>query len=287
MNTRPIGKFLITAAVCLAVLSCAFPAEAIIFPHILKEIPLEDLLDDGESLDEESLKDYIVKRGDTLWDIAREHGVPWWELAKLNDIREGQFIFDGQELKIPVDEGETYLVQSGDCLWTIARKHGVSTNSLARENSIGNPRRLRVGSRLRIPRGEIAAVSTRAPGEGIWRRPLEGPVTSRFGPRGSEFHHGLDIASDAGSPIYPISEGRVTFSGWLNNIYGRAVIIDHGGNIESLYAHSMENIVSAGDYVDHSTPIAKVGSTGRSTGPHVHLEIHVGGKPVDPQIYVD
>ncbi|MDD4599730.1 hypothetical protein SDC9_04235 [bioreactor metagenome] len=119
----------------------------------------------------------------------------------------------------------------------------------------------------------------------LW--PSSGDVTSRFGWRsspwggGSDWHPGIDIANDAGTPIMATGAGRVVHSGWYTG-YGKMVKIDHGNGIVTIYAHNSENIVSEGQYVKKGETIAYMGNTGWSTGPHVHYEIRVNGTAVNP-----
>jgi len=117
--------------------------------------------------------------------------------------------------------------------------------------------------------------------------PVEGVITSRFGLRSDPFHgktrhhKGLDIAAPTGTPIHPVRPGTVVSSGERGG-YGNVVVLDHGDGTTSLYAHCHELKVKKGDKVGHGDVIATVGSTGRSTGPHLHLEVHRDGKAVDP-----
>ena len=112
-------------------------------------------------------------------------------------------------------------------------------------------------------------------------------ITSRFGERGSRryTHTGLDLATSAGTPIYPIASGTVTFSGWQGS-YGYLVIVNHGNGVESYYAHCNTLNVGVGNQVTTGTMIATVGSTGNSTGAHLHLEIRVNGAAMNPQNYL-
>jgi murein DD-endopeptidase MepM/ murein hydrolase activator NlpD len=118
--------------------------------------------------------------------------------------------------------------------------------------------------------------------------PTKGKVTSKFGYRTSpftgrrQFHQGIDIANDKGTPIYAAGTGIVTFSGW-NAGYGKTVIISHGNGYRSVYAHNNEYLVEAGQKVKKGDLIAKMGSTGKSTGPHLHFEIHSNGKQINPE----
>ncbi len=119
------------------------------------------------------------------------------------------------------------------------------------------------------------------------RPPVNGTISSHFGPRkhpvygDNRFHHGLDISAPEGTDIYPIRPGQVIFSGEKGG-YGNVVEIDHGDGYVSRYAHNKVNLVRAGDYVDADTVIAKVGSTGLSTGPHLHFEVRHNGTVIDP-----
>ena len=109
-----------------------------------------------------------------------------------------------------------------------------------------------------------------------------GVITSGFGPRDGGIHLGIDIAADAGSNIVPAMPGKVEFSG-ENSSYGKYILIDHGSNIETRYAHCEKLLEKKGDIVTYSQPIALVGSTGDSTGPHVHFELILSGVCYDPQ----
>jgi murein DD-endopeptidase MepM/ murein hydrolase activator NlpD len=94
-------------------------------------------------------------------------------------------------------------------------------------------------------------------------------------------HNGIDISAPSGTPILATGGGTVTFSGW-QGAYGHKVIIDHGFGIRTVYAHNSRNLVSVGQVVERGDHIANVGSTGNSTGPHVHYEVLVNGTAVNP-----
>ncbi|MDD6134903.1 MAG: peptidoglycan DD-metalloendopeptidase family protein [Selenomonadaceae bacterium] len=120
----------------------------------------------------------------------------------------------------------------------------------------------------------------------IW--PAHGVVTSPFGLRwnGSDFHPGIDIANDAGTPILAAADGVVTTAGWNDGGYGNMVDIEHGNGIMTRYGHAMQVVVTPGQYVRCGQVIAYMGSTGFSTGPHVHYEVRIGGEPVNPASYL-
>ncbi|MFN5138485.1 MAG: murein hydrolase activator EnvC family protein [Pseudanabaena sp.] len=129
------------------------------------------------------------------------------------------------------------------------------------------------------------------PGTGQLMYPTIGPVTSNFGWRthpilGTErFHAGIDFGADYGSLIYASEQGRVIYADWYGG-YGNAVIVDHGNGMTTLYAHCSDLYVKDGDVVAKGQPIAAVGSTGFSTGPHLHFELRANGEPIDPAAYL-
>lgn len=127
-------------------------------------------------------------------------------------------------------------------------------------------------------------------GTGVMSIPCDAPITSNFGWRmhpilGYErFHSGIDFGADYGVPIRAANTGIVIFAGWYGG-YGNTVIVDHGNEITTLYAHSSELFVAEGQVVQRGQAIAAVGSTGLSTGPHLHFEVRQNGEPVDPMNY--
>lgn len=128
------------------------------------------------------------------------------------------------------------------------------------------------------------ALPAKAP-KGTFVLPFNGRRTSLYGWRRSGFHTGLDLAGAAGSPIVAADGGTVTLAGW-NGGYGRCVIIDHGNGYQTLYAHCSSLLVKVGQKVAQGEQIARVGSTGNSTGPHCHWEIRINGKTVNPANYI-
>jgi murein DD-endopeptidase MepM/ murein hydrolase activator NlpD len=122
--------------------------------------------------------------------------------------------------------------------------------------------------------------------------PVSGRLTSRYGPRTDPFtgrlrlHRGIDIAAPAGTPFHAASPGTVVFAGLLSD-YGNTVIVEDPDGNRTLYGHAARVLVRAGDTVDAQQPLGFVGSTGRSTGPHLHFEAQVGNQPVDPEILIE
>ena len=244
-----------------------------------------------------------VAKGDSLWSIARDHDTTVAALTAANGITEASVLQPGHRLQIPgqyasapSDRGgavpEVIVVAKGDSLWALARSHNTTVAAIMGANNLTNER-LISGQQLRIlPGAEVAAgralpdsgVVTSLP-SGAMHWPLTGAITSRFGYRalriaGSNFHSGLDIDGDTGDPIYAAVSGTVSHSGWQGG-YGKLVIIENG-DTSYYYAHASELLVSEGQHVEAGTVIALVGSTGNSTGSHLHFEVRVNGDSVDP-----
>jgi murein DD-endopeptidase MepM/ murein hydrolase activator NlpD len=115
-----------------------------------------------------------------------------------------------------------------------------------------------------------------------WTAPAQGRVTSEFGPRWGTEHEGIDIGAGSGAPVRAAADGVVRRASWHGG-YGNAVVIDPGGGVQTLYGHNSSLDVRPGERVSAGQVIAKVGSTGDSTGPHLHFEVEVDGRKVDPR----
>ncbi len=135
----------------------------------------------------------------------------------------------------------------------------------------------------------IVSQTTTAPGALSW--PVTGTITSPFGYRnnpfggGMEFHQGLDIAAPMGTTVTAASSGTIISAGWYGG-YGNYILIDHGGGMATGYGHLSQIFVAAGQQVQKGQAIGAVGSTGMSTGPHLHFEVRINGKPTDPAAYL-
>jgi murein DD-endopeptidase MepM/ murein hydrolase activator NlpD len=166
----------------------------------------------------------------------------------------------------------------------------VSENAFIEKGSlvyIPKSKRLGLLDRVDLPTFSVFSSSSRVPkGKFVW--PLENvKITSNYGRRGirRKMHEGLDLKASRGTPIYSSAGGKVIFSGRLGG-YGKTVIIAHSGGYRTVYAHNSRNVVRKGQRVDQGEKIAHVGSTGRSTGPHLHFEIRKGEKPLNPGKYL-
>jgi LysM repeat protein len=230
---------------------------------------------------------YTVQPGDTLWSISRQCQVDLNKLVADNEIR-GNLIIPGQVLVLsPETRGRTHQVSRGETLWSLARRYQVSVGQLMEMNQINDPNVIRDGQNLivSIGIGQVQPVMGQRP-ERIFSWPLTGRITSHYGTRGDGFHHGLDIAGEMGDVIKAAHSGRVDAVEW-RPYYGRTVIIEHGDGYQTLYAHASEYLVEPGDFVETGQGIARVGSTGRSTGPHLHFEVRIDNKAVNPILYLE
>ncbi len=191
----------------------------------------------------------------------------------------------------------SYVVKSGDNIYRIAAKFGVSASALMAANGLGSPRDLRVGQTLVIP-GSYRAYSPayagrshafpyhgeRAARQFAW--PVsDGTVSSGFGIRNGAMHEGIDIAAPAGTPVRAADSGVVIFSGQLHG-YGNTVIISHSGEYATVYGHNQVNLVHEGARVARGQVIARIGSSGRTTGANLHFEVRHDNVARNPLAYL-
>lgn len=233
---------------------------------------------------------YLVQKGDTLLSISGRLGVAVSELVAVNNLKDPDLVREGQALLIPGGV-QVHTVQPGETLSAIAVKFGVDPGDIAAANNISNQDMLLAGSKLVIctgsgvSAGETAASVFRALPIGQLEWPVVGRISSAYGIRDGKPHEGIDIAAGYGAPIKAAMEGRVVFAG-PRGTYGLTVILDHGDGLRTLYAHSSEILVSEGERVTRGQVIALVGNTGKSTGPHLHMEMLINGTPYDPMLCI-
>jgi len=204
---------------------------------------------------------YSVRPGDTLYSIAKRFGISYKLLARRNRIRYPYTIYVGQELFL------TRMAPPSESIPTpserVARTHGPRH---PRHEDVSPPDR--GFARMRL----------------VW--PVKGTITSGFGNRGHRMHDGIDIAAPRGTPVRAAADGVVVYSDNRLAGYGRLIIIRHAGDLFTAYAHNQRNLVSRGDKVKQGEIIARVGQTGRASGPHLHFEVRRGPTPVNPLVYL-
>lgn len=249
---------------------------------------------------------YTVKPGDNVGSIAEEFEISpdsiLWANGKLEDNPD--MLSVGQTLNIPPVSGVLHTVQSGETVRSIADKYKskkFDTNALV-QNSVNlefNQERhdfkgaeyvLTVGQFLMVPGGVkpyqprvVSAYSgpipaTAARGTGAFGWPVSGRITQKFWSR----HLGIDIGAPKGAPVIAADSGYVIQAGWSNVGYGNMILINHGNGYLTRYAHLSALNVEVGDSVKKGQLIGRVGSTGNSTGPHLHFEIIRGATHRNP-----
>lgn len=246
--------------------------------------------------------EYVVKPGDTVSGIATKFGIDSDSIRWENNLTSVDDISPREKLRILPVSGVLHKVGRGETVYSIAKKYQANAQSIVdfpfNTFSDDETFALSVGQSLIVPDGKkpneipwsptlyVAqttpnAGSVSATGQFVW--PIGGVLTQRY----SWYHKGTDIATTMGTPVVAADSGRVIVAGWPDNTgYGNRVIIDHGNGFITLYGHLSKISVSAGQTVKRGDQIGLEGSTGRSTGPHLHFEIRRGGVAVNPMEYL-
>lgn len=248
------------------------------------------------------LSGYTIRQGDNLWSIARKFKIDHRLIIKANDISNPDMLKAGKQIVVPNREGVTHRVRRKDSLSSIAESYGVSVQKIRQHNNIaGNT--IRAGAVLFIPDAhpikkkaekilpQRSPVSVaKEPEERPRKRfqwPVVGRITSSFGKRISpisgkrSFHTGMDIGCPMDTPVKAAADGKVIFSGW-KEIFGNMIIIKHDDGFITVYGHHKENIAKENDEVKAGDVIARSGTSGASTGPHLHFEIRKHLTPLNP-----
>jgi murein DD-endopeptidase MepM/ murein hydrolase activator NlpD len=256
---------------------------------------------------------YTVREGESLWDIAESLGTDTATLTSLNPTIDPELLQPGQTLQVVEQfHGLEYTVEAGDSLEQIALQYGAELERIQAANGLSAEAVLAEGRTLLLPdarprprplvasRGDAPRERNAAPavgstpqpetkqtaGDSNWRWPINGgTITSEFGGRWGGFHTGIDIAVAIGTQAVAARAGTVVFSGWDGG-YGYCVILDHGNGLKTRYAHASVLLVTTGDTVAQGAPVIQVGTTGHSTGPHLHFEVIVNGTPQNPRDFL-
>ena len=242
-----------------------------------------------------------VDIGDNLWRIAKRYHVSGEEILRANKLSSG-VLLPGQVLVIPsaaqvaIPPGfEAVHVRDNETAIDVANRIGVPLIDLVRENDLGSLYQIQPGTVLRYkkpgaapaPRPAVVAQHSENPAKSGLTYPVSGRLGSRFGWRKHPilnetlFHTGVDLCAPRGEPIHAAQDGRVIYSGWLRG-YGQTLVIRHAGGYTTRYGHCSALLKKVGAQVKRGEKIAKVGSSGLSTGPHVHFEVRLLGKPLNP-----
>jgi len=249
---------------------------------------------------------YTVQNGDTVSTIARRFSLTVNTILWANNLTAFSLIRPGDRLTILPYSGILYTVKKGDTLAKIANLYDVELEKILSCNTLGNS--IAVGQKIVVPGAKkinTAVASTRSnnssyTGISVIKDLIKNPSAKVSGNKmawptsGNHIsqyfswrHNGVDIANKVGTPIYAADSGTVIISqgGW-NGGYGNTIVIDHGGGKKTRYGHASKLFVKVGDEVEKGENIAAMGSTGRSTGPHLHFELLINGSRYNPLNYI-
>ncbi len=259
-----------------------------------------------------SVMTHTVEDGESTWSIAERFGTDVGTIEALNPGTDPDRLAPGDQLRVaPNFSGLVHQVRSGDTIGGIASAYDVPSEKVLAANQLGADevlsegslvflpgarRRVQVASRSdssrravepkAVPAPESPAPAAAPAANGQWIWPLtRGQYFSEYGYREGGFHRGLDIAAPVGTPVVAVAAGTVVAAEWDGG-YGFCVTVDHGNGLLTKYAHASKLLVSAGQTVKQGQQVILVGSTGNSTGPHVHFEVLVNGSTVNPRAYL-
>lgn len=252
---------------------------------------------------------YVVVQGDSLWSIANSQNIELDTLVGSNTFKSSATLRPGAVLRIPNQDGMFYTMRKGEKIESVCKRYQVDLERTRQVNPTVDLVSLKPGNEIFLPGARPEAVAEvkvegkkarlvpakdkGAPQKGArsYRWPVMGRINSPFGwrrhpvTRRRDFHTGIDIKADRGMVIRSARDGRVAYSGWMGG-YGKVVVVEHAGGQSTLYAHCSTLLVVQGSKVSQGQNIARVGTTGRSTGPHLHFEVRRGNSPVNPLQYL-
>lgn len=243
---------------------------------------------------------YTVQEGDTIADIAAQFDISANTILWANGLNSRDTIKVGDHLTILPTTGVLHTVDSGDTVLGVAQKYDAKASEIVDYNGLEDSSKLSIGQKLIVPDGYIAprAAPQIVPGDTrLARDETDGPTPAPAPDAGAGLgwptttrhlsqyfrwgHTGVDIDDRSRPPIYAASGGTVEYAGWLGG-YGNLIILKHGNGLTTHYAHLDKFYVSRGQEVAKGGAIGQMGSTGRSTGPHLHFEVRQDGRPINP-----
>ncbi len=231
--------------------------------------------------------DYQVKEGDTLSEISRAYNINVGTLISYNKIEDVRRIWVGANLKIPDTDGLPYIVKKGDSLESIASNHSIPLNNILDANNLDSEV-ISEGIQLFIPGAKISDYDYKKATGTLFLYPTSGKLSSPFGYRIDPFtgvrrmHYGVDLANRVGTSVKATMSGTVIVIGDQPLGYGNYVVIRHERGFQSLYGHLNRILVRNGQRITQGQKIGEMGSSGRSTGSHLHFSLYKNNVPVDP-----
>lgn len=240
-----------------------------------------------------TFRKYTVRKGESVSSITKKFGLGNMStVIAVNGISNARSLRSGQTLMIPSMDGLYHTIVKGDTLDALAKSYGVARNDLLDVNDLSTDT-LTIGERLYIPGARLDSNTLKKAMGELFMKPITAAyrVTDAYGPRIDpiahvrKYHTGIDLACPAGTAIHPAMSGKVSKTGW-SSVFGNYVIVQHIDGYQTLYAHMSKISCRQGDAVDHSSVIGKVGSTGYSTGNHLHFTVYKNGKLINPESVV-
>jgi murein DD-endopeptidase MepM/ murein hydrolase activator NlpD len=234
-----------------------------------------------------------VQKGDTLDKLAKQYDRPKTLIARVNGLNPQKSLQEGWYLYIPPSESNPPKVVAKPSV--VPPKPPSSTViSSTRVEQTPKKEQESTGSRSPAPSSSSGGDTEKTSSPAINRKvssrgfiwPVSGKLTKAFTDKKTAPHKGIDISAKKGTTVLASNSGKVIYSDDEIPGYGKLIIIDHGDEITSVYAHNSELLVKAGKYVNQGAPIARVGDTGRASGPHLHFEIRRNAIPVNPTGYL-
>ncbi|MDR1308153.1 MAG: peptidoglycan DD-metalloendopeptidase family protein [Treponema sp.] len=232
-------------------------------------------------------QEYTVRSGDSVEAISRRFGLSLDAVIASNELRNvRRELRAGQKIRIPNMDGIPYTVKKGDSYTKIAADFEVPLEAVLDANDIQSGA-INAGTVLFIPGARMDKNALRQALGELFIYPVSGRMSSPFGWRRDPFtgtrsyHAGLDLSAPMGTPVKAAADGRVSATG-TNAVYGNFIILSHSGDYQTMYAHLSRILVKGGSYVNQGTEIGRVGSTGRSTGPHLHFSVYKNKRAINP-----
>jgi len=230
---------------------------------------------------------YAIQKGDIIGDLAMNFGLNEDTIISINGIKNTRLIQIGQVLRVPNQDGIMYTVKKGDTLDQIAQKYSADAQAIQVANELFSETVL--PGTLFIPGARLDWVERQEINGDLFIWPTAGYITSSYGYRkwpfggnAHHFHSGLDIGASTGTAVRAAMSGRVSAVGW-DDVLGNYVVISHHSGYRTMYGHLSVIRVKSGAYVGTGERIGDVGSTGLSTGPHLHFTVFKNGVTVNPR----
>jgi len=231
---------------------------------------------------------YMVEFGDNISTLAVNFGLNQDSIISINKITNSRLMQAGRAIRIPNQDGLLHTVRSGETLESVAKQYNANMEAIKIANELFSDY-IAAGKDIFIPGARMDWVTLQEINGDLFVWPVSGAITSAFGYRRDpfnnnliEFHNGIDIRGVTGTPVRAAMAGRVSAVGW-DNIFGNFVIINHHSDYRTLYGHLSVIRTRTGASVVQGERIGDVGSTGRSTGPHLHFTVYKHGVAINPR----